>query len=104
MTDAPIRLCPVDDLAPGQFRRFEPEGLDPVLLCNVDGQFYAVDDECTHAIADLSEGRMEGEIVFCPMHGGSFNVRSGKACSLPCKQALRTYPLEIADGGVWLKA
>jgi nitrite reductase/ring-hydroxylating ferredoxin subunit len=102
MTES-LRLCAVADLAPGQFQRFEPAGRDPVLLCNVDGSFYAVDDECTHAIADLSEGRMEGEIVFCPMHGGSFNVRSGKACSLPCKQALRTYVVELADGAVWLK-
>jgi nitrite reductase/ring-hydroxylating ferredoxin subunit len=37
------------------------------------------------------------------MHGGSFNVRTGKACSLPCKQGLRTFPLQVADGVVWLK-
>jgi nitrite reductase/ring-hydroxylating ferredoxin subunit len=41
-------------------------------------------------------------VIFCPLHGGSFNVRSGKACSLPCKQKLRTYPVQIADGAIWM--
>ncbi len=99
-----IRLCAADDLAAGEVRRFEIDGLDPIVLCRVDDDYLAVDDECTHAIASLSEGRLEGEIIFCPLHGGSFNVRSGKACSLPCKQKLRTYPIEIADGAVWLTA
>lgn len=103
-SDAAIRLCAADDLADGDLKRFEIDGLDPVLLCKVEGQFHAVDDECTHAIASLSEGRLEGEVIFCPMHGGSFNVRSGKACALPCKQKLRTYPVEVVDGAVWLTA
>ena len=82
--------------------KVEPEGMAPILVCNVDGNFHAVDDECTHAIASLSEGRLQGNIVFCPMHGGSFDVCSGKAKSLPCKQALRKWPLELADGKVYL--
>lgn len=97
-----IRLCGVDEIGPGQMRRFEPDGMDPIALCNVDGAFMAVEDECTHAIASLSEGRLEGEVIFCPLHGGSFNVRSGKACSLPCKQPLRTFKTETEDGAVWL--
>ena len=102
MTDTKIRLCGVDDLAPGEMKRFEPEGMDPVLLCNDGGSFRLIDDECTHAIASLSEGRLEGHILYCPLHGGSFDIRTGKAASLPCKFALNTYPLEVADDAVWL--
>ncbi len=96
------QLCEAAEVAPGGMLRVQPEGLDPILVCNVNGKIYAVDDECTHAIASLSEGRLQGNIVFCPLHGGSFDVCSGKAKSLPCKQALRTWPIEVTDGKVYL--
>ncbi len=101
-SNAAIRLCAIDELAAGEMRRFEIGDQDPVLLCRIGDDYLIVDDECTHAIASLSEGRLEGETIFCPLHGGSFNVRSGKACSLPCKQKLRTYPVQIADGAIWM--
>ncbi|RIJ64552.1 non-heme iron oxygenase ferredoxin subunit [Brevundimonas sp. LPMIX5] len=97
------RLCSVDDLSPGEMQLIELEGMDPLLLCNSEGSFHLVDDECTHAIASLSEGRLEGHTVFCPLHGGSFDVRSGKALTLPCKQALRTFPIVVEDGAVFLR-
>ena len=97
-----LPLCDANAVAPGTMLRVHPEGLDPILVCNVAGKFHAVDDECTHAIASLSEGKLQGNIVFCPMHGGSFDVCSGKAKSLPCKQALRTWPIEVTDGKVYL--
>lgn len=97
-----VRLCGVEEVAEGGMLRLEPVGMDPILLCRLEDGFHAVDDECTHAIASLSEGRLEGKTIFCPLHGGSFDVCTGKARSLPCKQALRTYPLEVADGTIWL--
>ena len=96
------RLCPVGTVQPGEVKRFEPDGMDPIALCNVDGVLLAVEDECTHAIASLSDGRLEGEVIYCPLHGGSFNVRTGKACTLPCKHPLRTFAVEIEDGSIWL--
>jgi nitrite reductase/ring-hydroxylating ferredoxin subunit len=98
-----VRLCKAAELAAGEMRRFEPAGADPVLLCNLAGDFVATDDECTHAIASLSEGRIEGNIIFCPMHGGSFDLCTGKAKSLPCKHPLRTFPVEVIDGEVWVE-
>ena len=95
-------LCDVAQVTPGGMLKVEVAGMDPLLVCNVDGKFHVIDDECTHAIASLSEGRLQGNIVFCPMHGGSFDVCSGKARSLPCRQALRTWPSEVADGKVYL--
>jgi nitrite reductase/ring-hydroxylating ferredoxin subunit len=97
-----VPLCDIDEVAPGKMLRVHLEGRDPILVCNIAGSFHAVDDECTHALASLSEGRLRGHIVVCPMHGGSFDVRSGTAMSLPCKQPLRTWPLEVANGKVYL--
>jgi nitrite reductase/ring-hydroxylating ferredoxin subunit len=97
-----LRLCEASEVKPGTMLRVHPEAMSPILICNVDGKFHAVDDECTHAIASLSEGKLQGNIVVCPMHGGSFDVCSGQPTSLPCKQPLRTWPLEVADGKVYL--
>jgi nitrite reductase/ring-hydroxylating ferredoxin subunit len=96
-----VVLCAVDALMPGQMMRFELDGLDPLLLINDGGDFRLLDDDCTHAIASLSEGRLEGNLLFCPLHGGSFDIRTGKACSLPCKQALRSFPVMVEDGTVY---
>ncbi|AHE55451.1 non-heme iron oxygenase ferredoxin subunit [Sphingomonas sanxanigenens] len=97
-----IALCEAGAVAPGQMVRFEPAGADPVLLINDAGSFRLIDDDCTHAIASLAEGRLEGHIIFCPLHGGSFDIRTGKAKSLPCKQALGTYPVSVENGIVYL--
>jgi nitrite reductase/ring-hydroxylating ferredoxin subunit len=96
-----VALCQADAIAPGQMMRFEVAGMDPLLLINDHGVLRLVDDDCTHAIASLADGRLEGHILFCPLHGGSFDIRTGKACSLPCKHALRTYAVSVEDGTVY---
>ena len=100
--DRRVPLCAVNDVAAGRTLRVERDGFSPILVCNVEGSFYAVDDECTHAGAALSDGRLRGRIVICPMHGGSFDVHTGEPRSSPCKQSLRTWPLQIADGQIYL--
>src|SRR5690606_3209681 len=101
MPQSRVFLCKVPELSPGQTKRVDLEGYDPMVLCNVDGDFYLLDDECTHAIASLAEGELEDHQLFCPLHGGSFDVRSGKATGLPCKHALRTFPVQITEDSVW---
>ena len=97
-----VELCEAAAVEPGQMQRFEPDGMDAVLLINDDGTFRLIEDDCTHAIASLSEGRLDGQVIFCPLHGGSFDICTGKARSLPCKQALRTFPVSVEDGVVYL--
>ena len=101
MSQSRVLLCKVSELPPGEMKRVDIEGHDPMVLCNTGEGFHLVDDECTHAIASLSEGELDHHQLFCPLHGGSFDVRSGRATGLPCKQALRTFPIDIQDGDVW---
>lgn len=71
----------------------------------VDGEAYATDDRCTHGNSSLTEdGCLDGHIVECGMHLGTFDVRTGAAIGPPCTKALRTYPVEIRDGQVMLSA
>ena len=70
------------DLKPGQMKQVML-GNKPVLLANVGGTFYAISDRCGHQKASLSKGKLEGEIVECPLHFARFNVRTGKMVSGP---------------------
>lgn len=66
-----------------------------VTLVNLNGQFFALDNLCTHEGAPLCEGSIEGEEIECPWHLGRFNIKTGKATELPAEKDLRTYPIRI---------
>lgn len=54
-----------------------------ILIANVDGNYYAIGNKCTHAGGDLSKGSLEGNVVTCPRHGSKFDLTTGKAISGP---------------------
>ena len=89
----------VSDLAPGQTRSVDC-GDRRVLLCNVDGVFYAVADRCSHAAVPLDAGRLTGCILECPFHGAQFDVRDGSAVALPARRPIASYPVVETDGTV----
>jgi nitrite reductase/ring-hydroxylating ferredoxin subunit len=70
-------------------------GQRSIALFNLGGQFFATDALCTHGHALLTDGYIEGALVECPMHGGTFEIRSGKAVGEPCVTALATYPVKV---------
>ncbi len=84
---------------PGAIRRVSL-GDREIALYNVDGTYYATDDVCTHDEASLADGELFGCIVECPLHGARFDIRTGKALSLPAVYPVRTYPTRISDAGV----
>lgn len=73
-----------------------------VLLCDVGGEVFAVQDECTHEGFPLSHGTLQGETVICLLHGARFDVRTGEVLALPACRRLRTYPVRIDGGDVWV--
>lgn len=72
----------------------------PILLANVDGTVYAVDDTCSHEDSSLSLGCLKGELVSCTLHGSRFNVRTGIPMEEPATEPLATYAVRLADGVV----
>jgi len=66
-----------------------------VAVFNVDGQFYATQDECTHKQGPLSDGELDGEVVTCPYHGAQFNVCTGKVLRGPAEKDVQTYRVEV---------
>src|SRR5437762_10016741 len=104
-TDSTKPLCALTDLTDGTIGRAQLDDGRRIAIYHVDGDVYATDDRCTHGNASLvDEGSLDGCIVECGLHLGAFDVRTGRAVSAPCSKPLRTYPVEIRDGKVWLSA
>jgi naphthalene 1,2-dioxygenase ferredoxin component len=78
-------------------------GADEVALCLAGGEVFAPSNYCTHAYARLSDGEIDGYEVICPLHGGSFDVRTGEATSLPCFDPIDVYPVKVEDGEIFVK-
>jgi 3-phenylpropionate/trans-cinnamate dioxygenase ferredoxin subunit len=66
-----------------------------IALCNVDGEFFAVDDLCTHDYGPLGEGELVDDRIECPRHGALFDVRTGRAVTPPAVQPVATYPVRV---------
>jgi len=96
------RLMPAGDVPEGEVRRFAAPGRRALAVYNVGGEILVTDDICTHGMASLSEGLLEGEIIECPWHGGAFNVRTGAPAALPCTEPIRTYAVSVEEGFVWV--
>jgi len=98
-----VAVCPLSDVEPGGIAGADlPDGTR-VALYRVDDEVYATDDHCTHGASSLSEeGTLDGYVIECGMHLGSFDVRTGQPVSPPCTKAIRTFPAQVKDGTIWL--
>lgn len=93
-----IELGDLRDLADGQLRCFEQIGPDGIVVCRVRGELYALDDNCSHADTPLSEGRLRGYGLTCPLHGASFDVRDGTHSGPPAWEGVGCHQVEETDG------
>jgi len=92
-------VAPAADFAPGEMRGFMVAGRD-IVVCNSKQGWFALDNVCTHAYARLSEGRLRGCRLVCPLHGASFDVRDGSVLGLPANAPLTVHRLRIEDGRI----
>jgi nitrite reductase/ring-hydroxylating ferredoxin subunit len=97
-----VRIATTGEISPGKMKRFEIDG-HAILMANVDGRYYAVDDTCTHEDASLASGSLKGELVKCPLHGSRFNVISGKVLDDPAERDLRTYPVRVEGADLLIR-
>jgi 3-phenylpropionate/trans-cinnamate dioxygenase ferredoxin component len=71
-----------------------------LVVFNIAGDIYAIDDVCSHDDGPLGDGDLEGHEVICPRHGARFDVRTGKALTLPAVEDISAYPVQIVDGKI----
>jgi 3-phenylpropionate/trans-cinnamate dioxygenase ferredoxin subunit len=91
-----VTFCTTDEIPPGSREVFDLEATS-VLLMNVDGTYYAVENMCSHEEYDLYEGELDGCILECPQHGATFDIRSGEALTAPAYSPIRIFPVRV-DG------
>jgi len=99
MSETYLEAARAGELAPGRMKRVDLAGRR-ILLANVNGRLFAVDDTCTHEEASLSTGVLKGEFVKCPLHNSRFNVCTGEALEEPAEDNLRVYPVREEGGRV----
>jgi 3-phenylpropionate/trans-cinnamate dioxygenase ferredoxin subunit len=97
------KVARVSDVPPGTTKRVEADGVE-LMLCNVDGEIYAIEDVCTHDGGPLDLGELEGHCIVCPRHGATFDVRTGAALTLPAVLPVATFPLRIDGDDVYVDA
>ena len=97
-----LDLCSTSDVAPGSALKVEIGDL-VLAVFNVGGEFYVIDDTCTHGPGSLSEGYIEDDVVECNFHNGQFNIRTGEVVSPPCMIPIKTYPVTVGDGKVTIE-
>jgi 3-phenylpropionate/trans-cinnamate dioxygenase ferredoxin subunit len=97
------RVASRSDIPLGGTHRVTYDGRS-VLVCNVDGALYAVEDQCTHDGGALDQGELEECRIMCPRHGAYFDVTTGAALTLPAVIPLETYAVRVDGDDVFIDA
>ena len=93
-----IKVAKTSDIAPGEKMLVEYEDED-VGLFNLDGEFYAISDVCTHDGGPLVEGHLDGDCIVCPRHGARFNVKTGEQ-TMPAFAPVPLYQVKIVGDDI----
>jgi nitrite reductase/ring-hydroxylating ferredoxin subunit len=98
-----IRACETSALDDGEAVVVERPDGPPIAVFAVDGEYYAVDDTCTHDSYSLADGYIDGPIVECPLHMAKFDVRTGKVLCLPATRDLESFAVKVEDGVIFVE-
>jgi nitrite reductase/ring-hydroxylating ferredoxin subunit len=77
-----VEVAKIDEIPPGRMKHVELDGKE-IVVSNVNGKFYAMDDRCGHMNARLSNGNINQNIVTCPFHAAKFDISTGKKVGEP---------------------
>jgi len=99
-----VWVADTGDVAEGEILAVEVNGT-PIALCRTDdGELHATHNVCTHQVACMSDGWLDGAVLECPLHGGRFNLRTGEGLGPPIERALPVYPVRIDGNGIMIDA
>lgn len=102
MSDIFHPVAQLKDLKIGKMLRVTIAGQN-VLLANVDGEIYAVEDMCSHEDASLYNGALKGDCVECPLHGSHFNLKTGEPQQEPATDPIKTFAVQVDGDTILVK-
>jgi 3-phenylpropionate/trans-cinnamate dioxygenase ferredoxin subunit len=94
-----VDVAPASEFGSNSWRTVEIDDVT-ILVFNLGGEYYAIEDLCTHDYSPLLGGDIEGEEIICPRHGARFNIKTGEALTAPAYEPLPTFPVRIEGGMV----
>jgi 3-phenylpropionate/trans-cinnamate dioxygenase ferredoxin component len=94
-----LTVGPVEELPPGEVKIVRAGEL-AVGVYNLNGEYYAIEDRCSHDDGPLAEGEFDVEeaVAICPRHGARFDIKTGRALSLPAYQPVEAFEVFVEDG------
>jgi len=98
-----VTVAKVGEIAPGTVKVVHADGV-PIGVANVDGEFYAFADVCTHDDGPVAEGELDGYQIECPRHGARFDIRTGAVKLLPAVVPIPVYPLQVVGDEIQVKS
>ena len=101
MTDW-VRVCATSERLPGE-SKVAWDGDTPILVVNLDGDLYALEDKCSHEDFELSAGAIDGGQIECTLHGARFDLRTGEALCAPAYSPVPHFPVKVEEGAVWTR-
>ena len=98
-----IFACKTTEIVSGQMKKITVDGKE-IAVSNVDGNYFAIDDTCTHSGASLSEGKLDDSIVTCDWHGAQFDCKNGKLIKFPGEiEDLKSYKIVIESENIFVE-
>jgi 3-phenylpropionate/trans-cinnamate dioxygenase ferredoxin subunit len=97
-----VTVARAGEIAPGEFRVADVDG-SQIAVFNLNGEYYAIADVCTHDAGQLTGGTIDGDVIVCPRHGARFCIRTGAALSPPAYEPVHCFPVRVLDGIVQIR-
>lgn len=97
-----ITVASVDEIVPGTPKVIDVDGT-LIAIFNIDSEYYAIEDICTHDGGLLTGGKIECDVIICPRHGARFSIRTGAALSPPAYEAATTFPVRVEGHDIQVK-
>jgi nitrite reductase/ring-hydroxylating ferredoxin subunit len=97
-----VKVSETKDIAPSNMKGIDLAG-EKVCIANIEGNYYAIGNVCTHMGGPLADGKLEGYEIQCPWHGSKFDVRTGEPTKPPARRAVPTYEVRIEDDNILVR-
>ena len=98
-----VKVARAADIPPGTRKLFDLDEIS-IALFNIDGQYYCIEDVCTHDGAPVAEGELDGFEIECPRHGALFDIRDGRALSMPAVVPVPKYEVKVVGDDIYIES